>query len=205
MPKSNCFGFVFGDDVGGNGDGSFILGLKLDYPAVGSRHGVVILGVVCGEFNVIFICAVVVIKLDLGETCFALGNACVPQSNCFGFVFGDDIGGCRRLLAVDVEFDYPAVGGRNGVVILNSADKEFDIILKYAVVEIELRLGEADFVLGKPGMIKGDLLRLSLVDAARGGGKGGGGEGEYGGKCEDYRYYFFHVGLPFCFCFDLFV
>ena len=164
------------------------LPVKVNYLAVCGVHGVIILGVARNELDIIFICAVVVIKLDLGEACFALGNARVPKSNCFGFVFGDDIGGCRRLLAVDVEFDYPAVGGRNGVVILNSADKEFDIILKYAVVEIELRLGEADFVLGKPGMIKGDLLRLSLVDAARGGGKGGGGEGEYGGKCEDYRY-----------------
>ena len=204
MPKSNCFGFVFGDDIGGCRR-LLAVDVEFDYPAVGGRNGVVILNSADKEFDIILKYAVVEIELRLGEADFALGNARVPKSNCFGFVFGDDIGGCRRLLAVDVEFDYPAVGGRNGVVILNSADKEFDIILKYAVVEIELRLGEADFVLGKPGMIKGDLLRLSLVDAARGGGKGGGGEGEYGGKCEDYRYYFFHVGLPFCFCFDLFV
>ena len=117
VPKGDSLCVGFGNDVGGNGGGSFILGLKLDYPAVGSCYGVVILGVICDEFNVVFVCAVVKIKLYLDEAGFALGNARVPQGNCFGFVFGDDIGGCRRLLAVDVEFDYPAVGGRNGVVM----------------------------------------------------------------------------------------
>ena len=55
------------------------LPVKVNYLAVCGVHGVIILGVARNELDIIFICAVVVIKLDLGEANFALGETCVPE------------------------------------------------------------------------------------------------------------------------------